>query len=319
VSARVVTLGEAMLRLTAAAPARLEQAMALDVHVAGSEANVAAGLARLGVATRWIGALPDNPLGARVAAELTAAGVDLSGVAWAPEGRLGVFFAEEGVPPRPTTVWYDRRASAFAALEGFDPALLDGARFAVVSGITPALGDRSRALTEAFAAAASERGAGVCVDVNYRERLWTPEAAREGLRGLLGAAEVVVCGARDARLVLGCEGDESAVLARLRERWAPSARVVVLTRGEDGALASDADGRTAEQSGVRTEVVDRFGAGDAFLAGLLWGLLERDLELGLKAGVTLAALKCSIRGDLARFGRDELERAMRSSGRGMIR
>jgi 2-dehydro-3-deoxygluconokinase len=319
VSARVVTLGEAMLRLTALAPGRLEQATALDVQVAGSEANVAAGLARLGVATRWIGALPDNPLGVRIAAELTAAGVDLDGVTWAPDGRLGIFFAEEGVPPRPTTVWYDRRDSAFAALERFDPALLDGARFAVVSGITPALGDRSRALTEAFVAEAAQRGAGVCVDVNYRERLWTPEEAREGLRALLGAAEVLVCGARDARLVLGCQGDEAAVLAQLRERWAPSAAAVVLTRGEDGALASDADGRALGQAGVRTEVVDRFGAGDAFMAGLLWGLLERDLELGLEAGVTLAALKCSIRGDVARFGRDELERAVRSGGQGMIR
>src|SRR3954454_10150635 len=308
-----------MLRLTVPAPGRLEQAAALEVHAAGSEANVAAGLAGLGVSTRWIGALPDNPLGARVAAELTAAGVDLSGVTWVPDGRLGLFFAEEGVPPRPTTVWYDRRDSAFAALDGFDPAHLDGARFAVVSGITPALGDRSRALTDAFIAEASRLGAGVCVDVNFRERLWTADAAREGLRPVLAAAEVVVCAARDARHVLECEGDEHAVLAQLRERWAPAAAAVVLTNGAEGALASDGEGRTFDRAGVTAEVVDRFGAGDAFVAGLLWGLIERDLELALRAGVTLAALKCSIRGDLAPFGRDELERAMRSDEREMIR
>src|SRR4051794_2883869 len=309
-----------MLRLTVPAPGRLEQAAALEVHAAGSEANVAAGLAGLGVATRWIGALPDNPLGARVAAELTAAGVDMSGVTWVPGGRLGLFFAEEGVPPRPTTVWYDRRDSAFAALERFDSALLQGARFAVVFGITPALGDRSRALTDAFVAEASRQGAGVCVDVNYRERLWAPEAAREGLRPLLAVAEVVVCGVRDARRVLECAGKDEAVLAELREHWAPSAAAVVLTRGGHGALASDPSGRTVAQGGVGAEVVDRFGAGDAFVAGLLFGLLiEDDLERALKMGTTLAALKCSIRGDLARFNRDELERAMRAGEAKMIR
>jgi 2-dehydro-3-deoxygluconokinase len=70
---------------------------------------------------------------------------------------------------------------------------------------------------------------------------------------------------------------------------------------------------------VDAEVVDRFGAGDAFVAGLLWGLLERDLEVATKAGVTLAALKCTIRGDFARFSRGELERAMRSHERELIR
>src|SRR4051794_9375304 len=308
-----------MLRLTVAAPERLERAASLEVHAAGSEANVAAGLAGLGVAARWIGALPSNPLGTRVAAELRAAGVDLSGVTWVPDGRLGLFFAEEGVAPRPTAVWYDRGGSAFAALERFDPELLDGARFAVVSGITPALGERSRALTEAFVAEAARRGARVCVDVNYRERLWSPAVAREGLRGLLGAADVLVCGAGDARRVLECEGEDHEVLAQLRERWAPSAGVVALTRGADGALASDAAGRTFAQAGVRSQVVDRFGAGDAFMAGLLWGLLEHDLERALAAAATLAALKCSIRGDLARFGRDELEHAIGAAEPEMIR
>lgn len=318
-TAAVVTLGEAMLRLSVPPGVRLDRTAALDVHVAGSEVNVAAALAGLGIEARWIGALPENPLGRRVAAGLADAGVDLRGVTWTPDSRLGLFFVEFGAEPRPTEVWYDRRDSAFAALSAFDPALLEGARYAVVSGITPGLGPRSRALAEAFVAEARARGAGICVDVNFRGRLWSPDAAREALRPLLQASEVVVCSERDARLALECEGEDAALLARLREDWAPDAAVVVLTRGRHGALAADRGGAVHAQPGFRTEVVDRFGAGDAFVAGLLWGLIEQDLATALASGAALAALHCTVAGDLSHFSVDALARVMQGGGSELLR
>src|SRR3989454_12589527 len=96
----VVTIGETMLRLSAPPGVPLEQAPQLDVHVAGAESNVAIALCRLGTTAGWISRLVDTPLGRRIVKELRAHGVDVSPVLWAPHGRVGGYFLEQGVPPR---------------------------------------------------------------------------------------------------------------------------------------------------------------------------------------------------------------------------
>ena len=300
-----------MLRLTAPAGERLESAGRLEAYVAGAEANVAAALARLGIATAWVSALPASPLGDRVARELTAAGVDLAFVERVTDARLGLFFVELGSEPRATRVWYDRAGSAFSRLETIDPSALAGAEFAVISGITPAIGAASRALAEAFVREAHAQGVRVCVDVNYRSLLWSADAAREGLAELLVDAAVVVCGERDARVVFGIDSEAGDAVQQLAERWAPAAEIVVLTRADRGSDLFT-DGETIRRKAPDTRVIDRFGAGDAFTAGLLWALLEgRAHSDALEAATALAALKCTTFGDLARFGRDELEAAIR--------
>ncbi|TMG03503.1 MAG: sugar kinase, partial [Chloroflexi bacterium] len=97
----LITLGEVLLRLAVPSPARFESARVLDVQIGGAEANVAAACARLGLRTAWISALPDNPWGERVRRELTGHGVDCAYVKILPGTRLGVYFLEYGVPPRP--------------------------------------------------------------------------------------------------------------------------------------------------------------------------------------------------------------------------
>jgi 2-dehydro-3-deoxygluconokinase len=295
-----------MLRLAAPAGERLGSARQLDSYVAGAEANVAAALARLGVPTAWVSAVPDSPLGDRVVGELAAAGVDLSFVERIPDSRLGLFFVELGAEPRATRVWYDRRDSAFARLGRLDQAALDGAEFAVVSGITPALGEESRTLTHRFVDEALARDVRVVVDVNYRERLWTADEARETLAPLLARADVVVCAERDAATVFGAGGGPTA----FADRWARAASLVVVTRGERGSELV-AGGRSITRAARATRIVDRFGAGDAFTAGLVWGLVEGlDDERALLAASTLAALKCTVLGDIAQFSAAELTSAM---------
>src|SRR5438093_8046177 len=97
----LVTLGEVLLRLAIPSPARFETARALDVQIGGAEANVAAACARLGLRTAWISALPDNPWGERVRRELTAHGMDCTYVHTLAGTRLGLYFLEYGVSPRP--------------------------------------------------------------------------------------------------------------------------------------------------------------------------------------------------------------------------
>ncbi len=307
----VVALGELMLRLSPDPGERLETARSLRVHPGGSEANVTAALARLGVPSALVTALPESPLGRRVAGELRAAGVSLEWVQWIAGARLGTYFVEPAPPsgPRATDVLYDRAGSAFAQTIRWPQDALTGARAAVVSGITPALSPEARTAAQALARDAHAHGVALCVDVNYRSRLWTPSTARTELAPLLVAADIVVCSAADAAQVLEIDpGDPQA----LRERWSPQAGICVITQAERGAIAvAGGDEGIVRAAGVPTVPVDRLGLGDAFLAGLLFGLLEDwALERALTAGTMLAALKATVAGDFSLTRRAELLQAL---------
>jgi 2-dehydro-3-deoxygluconokinase len=307
--ARAFAFGEAMLRLSPPDGGRLEEAASLDLHPAGAELNVAVALASLGIEAKWVSALPDSPLGRRVAREAAGAGIDISCVRWVPDARMGLFFVELGVPPRPVSVVYDRRDSAFAEAES-DLSGIGSGDWLVVSGVTAALGPKPAAALERAIAAARDAGATVCFDVNYRAMLWPVAEAAPRLRALVQQADVVVCSERDARGVFELSGDAEDVLHELRETCASGAHILVLTRGAQGSIALG-EGDSVHQPALEATVVDRLGVGDAFVAGLIWGLERGGLPDALRAASALAALKCTVRGDFARFRPDEVEAAMR--------
>src|SRR5437879_7583582 len=152
-----------MLRLSVRPGDRLEDAAGFDVHVAGSEANVAFAAARVGLRAAWVSALPDNPLGRRVAGTLASGGVDVSHVRWVAGGRLGLYFVEMGAAPRPISVLYDRAASAMAlaSTSDFDWAAVVDAQALHVSGITLGLSASSRELAKHAMREARRAGATV--------------------------------------------------------------------------------------------------------------------------------------------------------------
>src|SRR5258705_4552511 len=163
---QLTTLGEAMLRLSVRPGDRLEDAPAFDVHVAGSEANVAYAAARVGLRSAWVSVLPDNVLGRRVARTLAAGSVDTSLVQWEKAGRLGLYFVELATAPRPIDVLYDRAnsAMALARADAFDWAAVADTQFLHVSGITLALSDSSRAVTRQAVEQTKNGGAFVSMD-----------------------------------------------------------------------------------------------------------------------------------------------------------
>ena len=313
-AAGVVTLGEALIRLYPPHGWTLEQAAAWYVSVAGTEANVAVALARLGRRACWISRLPRNPLGRRVAGALAAAGVDVSRIVWAETGRVGLYFTETGITPEDVQVWYDRGHSCFAELEP-EAIRWDGLEsFELMhfTGITPALGEGPLHTVEAAVTQARARGLRVSLDVNYRARLWAPERAREVLTRLFaGRVDLLICSRKDAAVVFGLEGDERA-LRGLQETL--GARVVVLTRGAEGAVAWDGERQLAADA-YRGEIVDRIGRGDAFAAGLLDGYLAGDLRRGLQQGCALAAMAQARWGDQLMTTREDLRNLLASGPR----
>src|SRR4029077_12311969 len=144
----------------------------LDATFGGGEANVAISLARLGVDTAFVTALPDNDLGEAARLFLAGHGVDVSGITRQP-GRLGIYFLEPGAAQRPSRVLYDRSESSFmqAGPEDFAwGALLAGAPWFHTTGITPAVSRSAAQAAIAVARAARAAGATVSVDLNYRAK-----------------------------------------------------------------------------------------------------------------------------------------------------
>ena len=144
--------------------------------------------------------------------------------------------------------------------------------------------------------AARHSGAVVTLDVNYRQKLWNAAAAAAALREVASLIDVLVCTVEDAVDLFGVTGPEEL-------RAALGVETVVLTLGADGAAASRS-GNTMRRGGHPVETVDRVGAGDAFMAGLIWGLVDGSLELGLERGLAMSALKMTLHGDLFRLDAD---------------
>lgn len=332
-TARVLCFGEVLLRLGAPGREPLLQSRRFEVHVGGAEANVAVSLACLGHAAAMAGTVADNALGEAALGELRRHGVDIAAVRRAP-GRMGLYFLATGSGHRPSTVLYDRAGSAFAlaAPAVYDwPALLHGVDWLHLSGVTPALG--RDAADAAIAAARAARGAGVrvCFDGNYRQKLW---AAWQGspqpvLHELLAQADIAFADHRDIAVVLGDDGEHAAaspadaIVAAARRAFAafPQLQRIATTLRTQHSVDHHALGaimvaRNGEVSRAddypMPAIVDRIGAGDAFAAGVLHGLIHGMPDAdALGFGLAAACLKHSLPGDFSTVGRDEIEALVR--------
>jgi 2-dehydro-3-deoxygluconokinase len=305
----LVTLGEVLLRLSVPSPGRFETARQLDVQIGGAEANVAAAGARLGLRTAWISALPVNAWGERIRRELSGHGVDCSFVRMVEGSRVGVYFLEYGADPRPIRVLYDRRDSAFAGLreDEVDWEPVRRARLVHLTGITPALGPAPRALAER----ALREAAMVSFDVNYRATLWTPAEARTFAERVMPVARFLFVGREEARSIFALDGAAEATVEALA-RLAPKATVTLLM-GDEGSLTVDGARLVRPRRPPSVQVVDAIGAGDAYVAGFLWSALRgADLQETVDTASAVAALKCSLWGDIAVIGAEDVRDVLRS-------
>jgi 2-dehydro-3-deoxygluconokinase len=312
-----------MIRLSPPSFRRLEQARSLDVQVGGAELNTAVALARFGHPAAWVSRLTDNPLGRLIANHAREADVSTEHVVWTPEDRVGLYFLEFGASPRASSVLYDRRDAAIAHIT---PGTVDwakvfaGAKWFHVTGITPALGASAAQVTREALAAARSAKVGTSIDLNYRAKLWTPQEAGRCMSDLMQFCDVLVTTEEDGEKVFGIRGkDHEEAAALVAKRF--GLRSVAVTLRENPLVWKNTwtaiahqDGKVLRTRTYEVEIVDRLGAGDSFAAGLIHGLLEGDLQLGLDFGVAASALKHSIPGDFAWVTRGEVEALLKGSG-----
>lgn len=310
---RIVCFGEVLIRLSAPGREVLLQNMSLNAHVGGAEANVAVSLARFGLDARMVSLLPENVLADAAIGELRRHGVDTSLIARGA-GRMGLYFISPGAIHRPSDVLYDRADSAFAraASDAIDwSKALDGADWLHLSGVTLAISAKTSVAALRAAKAARAAGVKVSVDCNFRQRLW--DARGDDPRPVLGAifaeADLMFADHRDIELVTGkkAEGADKRAAAmeiafatwpNLKRVAGTQRSVVSADHNELGGVMFTRDGRWTTKQYAVTPIVDRIGGGDAFAAGLLYGL-NTDLsdQDSLDFAIAAACLKHSIPGD----------------------
>jgi 2-dehydro-3-deoxygluconokinase len=323
---KVVAFGELLLRLDTRDHERFVQAEEFVARYTGAEANVAVSLAHFGVEAFAVSKVPSHEVGQACVNTLRRYGVNTDSVVRGGP-RLGILYVETGASQRPSKVLYDRSHSSFCEVrtDEFDwDALLAGKDWFHFSGTAPAQGESVRRVLAEGLRAAKRLGLTVSLDCNYRSTLWGAEEATRVLTGLMDDVDVFIGSADDAELLFGIAGEPAESAALVRQRF--GLRHVAYTLREGGSasfhrlagLLCDAEGCCTSRE-YAIQIVDRIGAGDAFTAGLIYGLLcgwgpPRTIDFATAA----SCLKHSIPGDFNLVSVEEVERLLSGEEAGRV-
>ncbi|HLZ16653.1 MAG TPA: sugar kinase [Cyclobacteriaceae bacterium] len=326
---KVVTFGEVMMRLSPPDHDRFTQARLFEINFGGSEANVAVSLAHFGVAAEHITRFPGHDFGKAAVAHLRAHGVAASNIIYGDE-RMGVYFIEHGAGHRSSKVIYDRADSAFAKMTPslFDwPKILHGATWFHWSGITPAISKGTAEACLGAVRAARKLGVKISADINYRRNLWQyGQEAAEIMPALITESDVVIGGLVDFENCMGIRagGLEEACL-KIQKKFPAVTKVVTTDRetiqSSHQRISSTLWNGTLLRSREYeiTQVVDRVGSGDAFIAGLIYGSIGKMSDQGaLEFALAACALKHTIPGDVNCVTVDEVNALVRGENVGKL-
>lgn len=326
----VITLGEPLIRFEPNSQyERLERADLLQMALGGAEINVSAALANIGkLKTAIITKLPQNPLGRWVENYLVSYNVSTDFIAHGGT-RVGSYYSEQGSRPRTSSVTYDRMHSSFAesSIDDYNLNYCNHAKIFHTTGITLALNENTRDL--AFEIAKSFKKAGVLIsfDVNYRSTLWSEKKARETIEKFLPLVDILFVSEETCRRMLQRTGSHEEILKDLSKTYnikiiASTQRTIV--NQAHHKLRSiiydsyiDAFLKTVNEYDI--EVVDRVGSGDAYIAGVLYGLLKSDFncKIAQDYGDAFSALKCTIPGDILISNKLEIESLIKKHNAGL--
>ncbi len=314
----VTTIGEGQLRCCVPAGQRLEQAAHFEVYVAGTEANVTGLLSRLGWRCGWVSSLPNNPLGRRVSNELRLAGLDMSAVIWPDTGRLATYYVEYATPPRSTQVFFDRANTCFTnlTLDQIEWDYLLDTRLLHLSGLTVPLSPTVKAIIVEAVKRAKANGIQISFDMNYRQRVWSAAEAAATIKPIIREVDLLFCGRSDARRVFQCDGSPEEIVLQLAKLT--DADYIITSLSSEGLIGWDRQ-QFYRQPAREVEIIDRIGAGDAMVGGVLHGWLQGDFAKGLRYGALTAALALSQWGDQVIITAEELEALLTSKAGDIFR
>lgn len=294
----LLLVGEPMGLFMATEEGRLEDVDGYRLAVAGAELNVGIGASRLGRRVGYVTKLGRDPFGAVIVRLMNAAGISTDFTTFTDERPTGIMF-KSLTPGGDPDIFYLRTGSAASTLSVADVEAIDFSDFGAVhmTGIMPALSDSTRAAAERLFERAHEAGALVSFDPNLRPQLWPSERAMvEFMNAAAAKADLFLPGIAEARLLMG-EPEATAEQAAAHY-LALGAGAVAVKQGSKGAYYDDGETRGWGRTFPVAKVIDTVGAGDAFAAGTLTGLME-GLPLGdaVSCGNAMGSMQVQVRGD----------------------
>jgi 2-dehydro-3-deoxygluconokinase len=338
---KFLTFGEIMLRLKPVGQDRFFQSPNLEATFGGGEANVAVSLANFGLDVDYLTVLPNNPIGDACVQELRRFGVGTRRIQRG-EGRMGIYYLEGGANQLPSRVVYDRAYSAIALAKPGDidwDQAYEGIDWFHITGITPAISESAMELSLESVKAAKAKNITVSCDLNYRKNLWKyGKKAPEVMRTLVEYVDVAIANEEDCQKSLGIKADSQVESGKLdTSKYElltnqvlseyPNMRLIAITLRESqsadsngwaGCLNDRKQFALSQKYEIR-DIVDRVGGGDAFAAGLIYGLnCYAEPQAALEFATAASCLKHSIPGDFNRVGVAEVEKLMGGDRSGRV-
>lgn len=307
----LASLGEILLRLSPQGSERLVRSGTFEKQAGGAELNVASGVSLLGLRTCIISKLPANELGTYIKNCVRYFGVsdDLLVYDSAPRARLGLYYYENGAAPRKPRIVYDRADSSFTRISSaeIDPEIFHQTRMFHTTGITLALGEAPRQVAFETVRRMKEGGAKISFDVNYRANLWDEATARSVIREMLPLVDVLFVSEESSRRMFQKTGTLREIMKSFSSEYgigivATTRRTVLSPRKHDFTsviYSAQSDSFYEEEPYRNIDVVDRIGSGDAYCAGVLYGLLKYgDPQRALEYGNAASSVKNTVPGDM---------------------
>lgn len=321
----LLSMGEIMLRLSPPDNERITRGSTFRKQAGGAELNSATGAAMLGLRCGIISKLPANDLGMYIKNNVRLSGVSDDYLVYDADSdaRLGVYYYENGAYPRKPRIVYDRKNASMNkfSVEDYDERLYSAARCFHTSGITLALSPQVRETAVEMIKRFKAQGTMISFDVNFRGNLWTGAEAKACIESILPYVDIFFCSEDTARLTFLKEGDAKSIMKSFTEEYpvsivASTQRIVHSPKRHTfgSIIYSASEDRFYEEAPYADiEVVDRIGSGDAYISGVLYGLLakEGDYQRALEYGNAVSALKNTIPGDLLCTDLKEIEGIIR--------
>lgn len=314
---KVVSLGEILMRLTPPNYERFLQAKSFDINYGGAEANVALALSNFGIDSHFITQLPNNDLGKAAANYLKSFGVNTDNINFKGE-KLGTYFLEKGLSLRPSKVIYDRKNSSICKINSLDfdfDKIFKGAEWFHISGITPVLSKECAEFTKIAVKKAKERNIKISLDLNYRSQLATIEEYEKIMDEILPYVDLCIGwlssieeSNKEHKIADFAKEEFNEkkflnIFSKMSEKY--NIKYLATTLRENFSASKNAisaiiyeNDKIYKSSRYEFNILDRVGAGDAFAAGLIYGLINNeDIEKTLNIAVASAVIKHTINGD----------------------
>lgn len=336
---KVITFGEVLLRLSTTDNQLFDQSSALLMHYGSSEVNVAIGLAKMGVPSVMVTRLPKHDIATSAIRTLKRNGVDTQHIAIG-EGRMGVYYLEQGSAIRGSQVIYDRENSSFSNIRRGDidwKRIFDGATWFHVSGISAAISNSAAEACLEAVEVARAMGLNVSIDLNFRKNLWKyGKKPSDIMPGMVKHANVLLGDPATVNLMLGTNVPvedyygsylDLAESYRVLQEVFPNLHYMGMTLRDVKSATSNSiggalyhDGKMYGSRKIEVEpITERIGGGDAFMAGLIYGLIQgRSLQYTIDYATMASALKMTIPGDYSLFSAEAIEESMASDSKGKV-